>query len=198
MLLKNQSDLLPVSAQTYPKVYLYQSNATVAASYGFEVVDDPADADLAIMRVNTPYETDPHYPFGTVHFGQLGFADEANLVQSENHDGVYTGSDDLAAIQKVVDAGIPLVLSVYLDRPAILTAVEPKANAIVANFGALDSAMFDVLTGKIKPKGHLPFELPSSWDAVLAQDEDVPHDSADPLYAYGFGLSYTTETETTD
>ena len=191
VLLKNQADILPLSAETYPKVYLYQSNAEVAQEYGFEVVDTPAEADIAIMRVNTPYESDPHYPFGSVHYGQLGFADEANLVQDTDHlGGNYTGSEDLAAIQAVTDAGIPLVLSVYLDRPAVLTEVVDDANAIVANFGALDSAMFDVLTGAVEPKGRLPFELPSSWSAVLEQDEDVPHDSANPLYEYGFGLSY--------
>lgn len=58
------------------------------------------------------------------------------------------------------------------------------------DFGALDTAFFDVLTGAAAPKGKLPFELPSNWSAVLAQDEDVAHDSANPLYEYGFGLSY--------
>ncbi|MCF7483018.1 glycoside hydrolase family 3 C-terminal domain-containing protein [Vibrio sp. J1-1] len=191
VLLKNEADLLPLSAETYPKVYLYQSNAAVAQEYGFEVVDTPAEADIAIVRVNTPYESDPHYPFGSVHYGQLGFANEASLVQDTDHlGGSYTGSEDLTAIQAVTDAGIPMVLSVYLDRPAILTEVAHNADAIMANFGALDNAMFDVLTGVAEPKGHLPFELPSSWSAVLEQDEDVPYDSIDPLYEYGFGLSY--------
>jgi len=47
-----------------------------------------------------------------------------------------------------------------------------------------------VLTGKAKPQGHLPFELPSSMAEVTAQLEDVPHDTAHPLYPFGFGLSY--------
>jgi len=39
--------------------------------------------------------------------------------------------------------------------------------------------------------GKLPFELPSSMDAVRAQLEDVPHDSKDPLFAIGYsGLTY--------
>jgi beta-glucosidase len=36
----------------------------------------------------------------------------------------------------------------------------------------------------------LPFELPSSMEAVLQQKEDVPYDSKDPLYRFGFGLGY--------
>ena len=36
----------------------------------------------------------------------------------------------------------------------------------------------------------MPFELPSSWEAVEAQMEDVPYDSKDPLYEFGHGLTY--------
>ena len=142
------------------------------------------------MRISTPYETDPHFPFGSVHFGQLGFADSSSLIQDTDHAGVYTGSADYAAIKAAKAAGIPVVASIYLDRPAILTDVIGDIDALLANFGALDTAFFDVLTGASAPKGKLPFELPSSWSAVLAQDEDVPHDSANPLYDYNAGLSY--------
>ena len=194
ILLKNSNSLLPLSAETiassYKKVYLYNVNPTVAAQYGFTVVSDPAEADLAILRVSTPYESDPHYPFGTVHFGQLGFADGSSLIQDTDHAGVYTGSADYAAIKAAKAAGIPVIASIYLDRPAILTDVIGDIDALLANFGALDTAFFDVLTGASAPKGKLPFELPSSWSAVLAQDEDVPHDSANPLYDYNAGLSY--------
>jgi beta-glucosidase len=47
-----------------------------------------------------------------------------------------------------------------------------------------------VIFGKYKPGGHLPIELPSSMEAVRNQKEDVPYDSKDPLYKFGFGLSY--------
>ena len=45
------------------------------------------------------------------------------MVQETAHEGVYRGADDYAAIQAIEQAGVPLVLSVYLDRPAILTEV---------------------------------------------------------------------------
>jgi beta-glucosidase len=47
-----------------------------------------------------------------------------------------------------------------------------------------------VVFGKYKPEGKLPFELPSSMEAVKTQKEDVPYDSKNPLYHFGFGLSY--------
>ncbi len=39
--------------------------------------------------------------------------------------------------------------------------------------------------------GKLPFEMPSSMEAVRAQLEDVPHDSKAPLFPIGSGLTYS-------
>ena len=61
---------------------------------------------------------------------------------------------------------------------------------LVANFGASDSAVLDILFGRFKPAATLPFELPSSMDAVRAQHPDAPHDSRHPLFNHGFGLTY--------
>ena len=78
----------------------------------------------------------------------------------------------------------------YLDRPAILTPIRDRARAILANFGVSDVALMDVIAGKASPQGKLPFELPSSMAAVLAQRSDLPHDSKRPLYPIGFGRRY--------
>ncbi len=51
-------------------------------------------------------------------------------------------------------------------------------------------ALLDVTFGKSPPSGKLPFELPSSMVAVRNQKEDVPYDSKDPLFPFGFGISY--------
>jgi beta-glucosidase len=40
------------------------------------------------------------------------------------------------------------------------------------------------------PTGKLPFEMPSSMEAVRAQLEDVPNDSKNPLFPIGSGLGY--------
>ena len=85
---------------------------------------------------------------------------------------------------------MPTIVTVYLDRPAILTNVRDKAAAVLGNFGVDDAALFDVLTGKATPQGKLPFELPSSMAEVEAQRSDVPYDTAHPLYPVFHGLSY--------
>ncbi len=73
------------------------------------------------------------------------------------------------------------------DRPAVLGAVDQKASAMLVNFGVSDAALLDVATGKRVARGRLPFELPSSMEAVAAQDPAVADDSRDPLYRRGAG-----------
>ncbi|WP_304362234.1 glycoside hydrolase family 3 N-terminal domain-containing protein [Collimonas fungivorans] len=176
VLLQNQGAVLPLKTGAGKKVYLYQVAADVAAQYGFTVVARPQDADVAIVRVSAPYQTlHPNYVFGAMqHEGSLAWTD---------------GQADYEAI-KSISSVVPTVVSVYMDRPAVLTNVVDKAKAVVANFGVSDKALFDVLTGAAKPQGKLPFELPSSMDEVLAQKSDVASDTAHPLFRMGFGLGY--------
>jgi beta-glucosidase len=79
---------------------------------------------------------------------------------------------------------------VTLDRAAILTpfADMPGIAALAGVYGASDAAVLDALTGRIPPRGRLPFELPSSMAAVEAHAPDEPGGSADPLFPLGHGL----------
>ncbi|WNG24377.1 glycoside hydrolase family 3 protein [Cystobacter fuscus] len=175
VLLENKDKLLPLGAHIR-KVYLHGIEGAVAAGYGLTVVDTPEEADVAILRTVTPFETlHPQYVFGLrQHEGNLAFEE---------------GNADHEAIQRV-SAQVPTIVTVYLDRPAILTNVKDKVSALLGNFGVSDSALFDVLMGRASPQGKLPFELPSSMAEVAAGRSDMPHDTAHPLYPLFFGLSY--------
>ena len=176
VLLENKDKVLPLAA-TVKKVYLYGIDAAVAKQYGYTVVATPQEADVALLRVAAPYETlHPNYIVGSMqHEGRLDYVD---------------GNADYEAIKNAAKFAPKTVVTVYLDRPAILANVQDKASAIIANFGVSDGALFDVLTGKAKPQGKLPFELPSSMAEVLVQKSDVPYDTAHPLYKFGYGLGY--------
>ncbi|MDO8039618.1 glycoside hydrolase family 3 N-terminal domain-containing protein [Janthinobacterium sp. SUN137] len=176
VLLENKDKVLPL-ATTVKKVYLYGIDAAVAKQYGYTVVATPQEADVALLRVAAPYEIlHPNYIFGSMqHEGRLNYVD---------------GDADYEAIKNAAKFAPKTVVTVYLDRPAILGNVQDKASAILANFGVSDGALFDVLTGKAKPQGKLPFELPSSMAEVQVQKSDVPYDTAHPLYKFGYGLGY--------
>jgi len=53
----------------------------------------------------------------------------------------------------------------------ILTNVKAHASALLGDFGIADGPLLALLTGKASPGGHLPFELPSSEEAVRQQRE---------------------------
>jgi beta-glucosidase len=85
---------------------------------------------------------------------------------------------------------VPSIVDVYLDRPAVISEIAAASKGLLVNFGASDEALLDVVFGKINPAAKLPLEMPSSMDAVRKQKEDVPYDSENPLFPFGFGLSY--------
>jgi beta-glucosidase len=72
----------------------------------------------------------------------------------------------------------------------VIPEISAAAKGLFGEYGASDKAVLDVIFGKVKPEGKLPFELPSSMEAVRKQRTDVPSDSKNPLYPFGFGLSY--------
>jgi beta-glucosidase len=79
---------------------------------------------------------------------------------------------------------------VHLERPTVMPELVEACAAVIAVFGSSDEAVLDLLFGRARPEGRLPFELPSSMDAVRAQLSDVPFDSEAPLFPFGHGLSY--------
>lgn len=157
-------------------MFLYGVDAKIVSARGFTVVTDAKDADFAVMRLSAPYQQ-PHmnYFFGSrQQEGDLDFKD---------------GNADFETFKETAKQ-VPTVVSIYLARPAILTGIREHAAAILANFGASDTALFDVIEGKRKAEGRLPFELPSSMEEVRAQKSDVPHDTSRPLYPIGYRMQY--------
>jgi beta-glucosidase len=169
VMLKNGKQTLPLKNGL--KIYVENIKPAAIRPYG-EVVPDVSKADIAILRLNAPYEPRKGFLERLFHAGDLDFKEPEK-------------SRILNILNKV-----PTVVDIYLDRPAVIPEIAEQSAALLANFGAKDEAVLDVIFGKFTPQGKLPFELPSSMDAVRKQKEDVPHDSENPLFEFGHGLSY--------
>jgi len=175
VLLKNEG-VLPLGTSGL-KVYVHGIDADIARSKGLNVVTDAGEAELAIVRLNSPRELlHPRHLFGLMlHEGNLAFA---------------PGQDEFDMVADLAARNIPVLASVTLTRPAVLTELLPHVSGLFADFGISHEALLDVVLGSASPQGRLPFELPSSMDAVRAQLPDVPHDSENPLFPIRFGLGY--------
>jgi len=167
----NMKPVLPLKKGI--KIYIRNINSDKAAKFG-TVVSKPEDADIAIIRLQAPSEVLPHS-------GLLG-----RLMRAGDLD--FKGNEK----EKIFDlmTKVPTVVDIYLGRPAVIPEISTGCKGLFASFGADDNALLDVIFGNFNPHGKLPVEMPSSMDAVRNQKEDVPYDSENPLYRFGFGLSY--------
>jgi len=169
-LLKNEGALLPLAPGT--RVYAPDLSEEAIGRHAVPV-PGPAEADVAVLRLRAPYEArNSYFLEDRFHAGRLDF-DAGTLAR-------------VAELSRIT----PVILDVYLDRPAILGSLADDATAIVVNYGCAEHTLLDVLFGAAAPQGRLPFELPRSMAAVEASQPDLPCDTADPVYPYGFGLSY--------
>lgn len=135
---------------------------------------DPGTADVAIVRVSAPFEPRDHY-----------------FLESGMEQGSLEFPAELLDHLRDIAEHTPLIVAVTLSRPAILTEIAEFATAIVADYGASDSALLAALTGAVPAEGRLPFELPRSMAAVAASRPDVAGDTADPLYPAGWRVELT-------
>jgi beta-glucosidase len=175
VLLENKGSLLPLK-KTIRKVFAPGMSTADLEAHGLSRVSTAAAADVAILRIQSPHESlHPGYFFG-----------------SRQQEGALDFKADSPELRLIAETSrtTPTIIVMTLNRPAILTQLRSHATALIGEFGARDSAILDVLTGKSRPEGHLPFELPSSMAAVESQQPDAPHDSAQPLYPISFGLRY--------
>ena len=137
------------------------------------MVDDPAAADIALIRLGTPW----------VPRGDGGIADMF-------HGGSLAFPPEDVERLRAICATVPTVIDVYLERPTVIEPLVDAAAAIVANYGIDERALLEVIFGEVEPEGNLPFDLPRSMDAVVESRSDTPYDTVDPVFRFGHGLRY--------
>lgn len=220
IMLKNRSNVLPVQGKKkvyipvrhYPAYTGFWNNPIEAreimpvsrelASKYFDVVDTPAEADLAIVFIDSPnsgwgYDMADvkrggngympislqysDYTARTARAKSLAGGDPFEKSDNRSYRGktVHTinkGDMDLVIATKKVMGNRPVVVSVNISNPVVMKEIEPYADALFLTFDVQNQVILELATGKHEPSGLLPFQMPADMETVEAQAEDTPRD----------------------
>jgi len=109
--------------------------------------------------------------------------------------------------EAAVATGKPVILILTEGRPLFITGIEPDMKAILMAYWSgkkTGEAIADVLFGDHNPSGRLPFSYSKSMGEMVLYDrkpsedireifnENVLMNGYDPLFPFGWGMSYTT------
>ena len=133
--------------------------------------------------------------------------DEESVSDMEAGEGFDRSSLELLGLQNellkaVRSVGKPVVVVYVEGRPLDKKWADEKADALLTMWypgGEGGTALADVLFGDYNPAGRLPVsvprdvgQLPVYYNKKNPRGHDYVEMTADPLYPFGFGLSYTT------
>jgi len=201
VLLKNDGKALPI-AKTAKRILVAGKNADdIGNQCGGWTIDWQGKTGAVTTGGTTILAALKAAARGTVTYARDGSgaagADVGVVVVGETPYAEFMGDradlsldkDDQAAIANVKKAGIPVVVVVVSGRPLILGDALTQADAVVAAWlpGTEGAGVADVLFGDYKPTGKLPVSWPRSMAQIPINVGDAKYD---PLFAYGFGLSY--------
>lgn len=113
-------------------------------------------------------------------------------------------SDQKMLAEAAIATGKPVILVLVEGRPRFITDIEPKMHGVIMAYRTGSKAaegLADILYGDYNPSGKLPFTYNKyagemlTYDykltEALREDPRVNAPGYDPLYPFGFGLSYT-------
>lgn len=220
VMLKNHENTLPVA--TKKNVYVakrhfvptysmfgvsgedkwdYPVNLDMVKKY-YNVVDDPAQADFALVFIKEP-SSGPGYDVKDREKGGNGYVPVS--LQYNDYTATYARATSIAGgdpketftnrsykgktvktankddMQVVLDTKKlmgekPVVVVLNTGRPMVVSEFEKAADALLLTFSIGNQAVLDIVSGKVEPSGLLPMDLPVSMKAVEEQMEDVSHD----------------------
>lgn len=187
----------------------------------FEVTAEPDEADFALVFIESPRSTMgyskadkaaggtgyvpislQYAPYTAEHARETSLAGDPRDVLNRTYKGktvtvTNAGDLDMVLETKRLMKDKPVIVSLALANPTVLAEFEEAASAILANFGAEDRAIMELITGAAEPSGLLPFQMPADMKTVEKQQEDVPHDlavyidSAGHAYDFTYGLNWS-------
>ena len=190
----------------------------VAERY-FTIVESPEEADVALFFMESPMggkgyslnDGNPEYLPISLQYGDytataarevsIAGGDPFEDFTNRSYRGKSVKTVNKCEMERLVElrrrmGEKPIILSVNVSNPFVISELEPIADAIFLTFDIQNQAVLDIVTGKDEPSAKLPFQMPASMDAIERHCEDKPldiecyRDSDGNTYNFGFGLNW--------
>lgn len=179
----------------------------------FEQVSDPADADAAVVMIESPlsnggYENGSYVPISLQYrpYQALSARETSIAGSSWRPDDInrsYLGKTTTTANEEDLDLvidtrkamkGKPVIVCITMHNPTVCEEFEPYADAVLAEFGVSRRAILDLISGNAGFRGRLPVQLPQDMETVERHCEDTAFDltpytdEEGHIYDYGYGM----------
>lgn len=221
VMLKNRQHVLPVEERLkvyIPERYIPASsnwfgneiperwedpvNSEVVENY-FEVVNDPDEADFAIVAIESPNGGTGYDGNDAAETGENGYvpislkygdyvaehARETSMAGGspfedftnrsyKDKPGSASNAYDLTMVKETRDSmgNKPVIAILKVANPMVFDEFEEDVDAILIHSGVQDQALMEIINGEFEPEGLLPFQMPSGMRTVEEQFEDTPRD----------------------
>ena len=222
VMLKNHNNTLPLKnrlkvylpKRVQPGIYSRWGNAVKGEPYEdygvsvnlvkkyFDIVETPAEADVALVFIKAPTVGRGHYEWDIKAGGtgyvpiSLQYSDyTAKYARKESLAGgdpkenftnrTYRGKsittynkvemETVLATRKLM-GDKPVIVAISAERPMCFHEIEKSADAILIGFEIMNQAFLEIIAGKAEPQGLLPVQMPKDMRTVEEQCEDLPFD----------------------
>ena len=168
---------------------------------GLQWVDDPAEADFALVMIQEPaggsgYDVNDRKKGGNGYVPislqyrpykadyaravSLAGGDPKEPFTNRSYKGKRVTTANEADLDLVIDTkkkmgNKPVVVCVAATRP-LVPEFEPWTDVILLSFGVQNTALLSLVSGQAEPSALLPMQLPADMRTVEEQAEDVPRD----------------------
>ena len=160
------------------RIKLFIEEARSEVSQAYLDIEKHLDSDVAIVVVD---------------YAEGEFQDRSSLALAPAQ---------VTLIKELKTCGLPVVVVVVGGSAVTMTDWQDDASAILYNWYSGEAgglALANILCGKVNPSGKLPFTIPqhegqlplSYWHEATGRGDDYITGSGEPLYPFGYGLSYT-------
>jgi beta-glucosidase len=192
----NQEQFYPSDSKTIFQTIADKAGASNVSTTTQKGFDNAANYDTAALRAAA----------GNADVIVLCLGENAYAESPGNTRDLALPDNQVALANVAASTGKPVILVLTEGRPRFITSIEPNMKGILMAYWSgkkTAEAVADVLFGDYNPDGILPFSYEKSMGEMVLYDRkpteeirEVFNDNVsggyDPLYPFGFGLSYTT------